>query len=124
MSLLEDTEKLLSNMTKAQIENGKLYVPDENIKIGAYVYPGWHACDERDSKFEPGWTEWDIVLNAPPRFSDHNQPRLPLDGPYDDSMPSTAQKQVRLAGKYGIDFFVYGFFWSRGKRVFDMALDD
>ncbi len=100
-----------------------MYVPDNNLKIGAYVYPGWHACDERDSKFELGWSEWDLVLNAPSRFPGHNQPRLPLDGPYDDSIPSTAQKQVGLASKYGVDFFVYGFFWSRGKRVFDAALD-
>ncbi len=101
-----------------------MYVPDNNIKIGAYVYPGWHACAERDSKFQPGWSEWELVLNAPPRFSGHNQPKLPLDGPYDDSVPSTSQKQVGLAREYGVDFFVHGFFWSRGKRVFEAALDN
>ena len=84
---------------------------DNNIKIGAYVYPGWHACAERDSKFLPGWSEWDLVLNAPKRFSDHNQPRLPADGSYDDSVSATAQKQVGLARKYGVDFFVHSFFW-------------
>ena len=102
MSLLQDAEKLLSNMTRAKIGNENLYVPDNKITIGAYVYPGWHACSERDSKFEPGWSEWDLVLKAPPRFSGHNQPRLPLDGPYDDSVSSTARKQVGLASKYGV----------------------
>ncbi len=111
-------------MTRAKTGNKILYKAGMNIAVGAYVYPGWHACTERDSKFEHGWSEWDLVLNAPPRFPDHNQPRLPLEGPYDDSIPSTAQKQVRLASKYGIDFFVYGFFWSRRKRVFDAALDN
>lgn len=96
---------------------------DNPVKIGAYVYPGWHACAERDRHFPPGWSEWDLVLNAPSRFPDHNQPRLPVEGPYDDSVPSTAQKQVALAGEFGVDFFVYGFFWSRGKRVFEAALD-
>ena len=96
----------------------------KSIAIGAYVYPGWHACVERDNKFQPGWSEWDLVLNAPSRFPDHNQPRLPVGGTYDDSYPSTAQKQVGLAGEYGVDFFVYGVFWSRGKRVFEAALDN
>jgi len=49
--------------------NENLNDSDNNIKIGAYVYPGWHACAERDSKFLPGWSEWDLVLNAPKRFS-------------------------------------------------------
>ena len=91
--------------------------------IGAYVYPGWHTCPERDRHFPHGWSEWDLVLNAPSRFSGHNQPRVPLDGPYDDSLPTTARKQVGLARKYGVDYFVYGFFWSRGIRVFESALN-
>jgi hypothetical protein len=32
-------------------------------------------------------------------------------------------KQVLLARSHGVDLFVYGFFWSRGKRVFEGALD-
>ncbi|WP_169703753.1 glycoside hydrolase family 99-like domain-containing protein [Candidatus Kuenenia stuttgartensis] len=87
------------------------------LAIGAYVYPGWHACPERDRNFPHGWCEWDLVLNAPSRFAEHNQPRIPLYGPYDDSLPSTSQKQVCLAREYGSIFFVHGFFWSRGKRV-------
>lgn len=110
-------------MPREMIEKERLYPSNKNIAIGAYVYPGWHACAERDSKFVPGWSEWDLVLNAPPRFPGHNQPRLPLEGTYDDSVSSTARKQVELAVKYGVDFFVYGFFWSRGKRVFEAALD-
>jgi len=93
------------------------------VTIGAYVYPGWHACAERDRHFPQGWNEWNLVLNAKPCFSGHNQPRIPLHGVYDDSDPVTAQRQVRLAREFGVDFFIYGFFWSRGKRVFDAALD-
>ncbi len=91
--------------------------------IAAYVYPGWHACPERDRGFPPGWSEWDLVLGAAPRFPGHEQPRVPLNGTYDDSRPETASKQVRLARSHGVDVFVYGFFWSRGKRVFQAALD-
>ncbi|MEW6443339.1 MAG: glycoside hydrolase family 99-like domain-containing protein [bacterium] len=91
--------------------------------IAAYVYPGWHRCPERDRGFPPRWSEWDLVLRALPRFPGHEQPRLPLHGAYDDSLPHTAEQQVSLARSFGIDLFVYGFFWSRGKRVFERALD-
>jgi len=93
------------------------------VTIGAYIYPGWHHCPERNRNFPSGWSEWDLVINASPCFSGHNQPKIPLNGPYDDSLPDTARKQTELARTYGIDFFVYGFFWSRGKRVFEAALD-
>ncbi|MBM4053200.1 MAG: hypothetical protein FJ264_00710 [Planctomycetes bacterium] len=96
---------------------------NNRLTIGAYVYPGWHTCPERDRRFPPCWSEWELVLNAPERFDGHQQPRIPLYGTYDDALPSSANKQVCLAREYGVDFFIYGFFWSRGIRVLDAALD-
>ena len=106
-----------------KVKNNNLRASRKPVTIGAYVYPGWHACPERDRNFPKGWSEWDIVLNAPSRFPGHNQPRIPLRGTYDDSVSATSRNQVSLARTYGIDFFVYGFFWSRGKRVLEDALD-
>jgi hypothetical protein len=64
-----------------------------------------------------------LVLDAKPRFDGHRQPNVPLWGRYDDSQPATVARQVALARRYGVDVFVYGCFWSRGKRVFEAALD-
>ncbi len=97
---------------------------DDRPIIGAYVYPGWHPCPERDRNFPQGWSEWDLVLGARAHFPGHTQPRLPDFEPYNDSLPETASWQIGLARTYGIDLFVYGFFWSRGKRVFYRALDE
>lgn len=85
-------------------KGNKLNSAYKSVAIGAYVYPGWHACPVRDLYFPSGWSEWDLVLNAPSRFPDHNQPRLPLNGPYDDSFPATARKQTELACEFGVDF--------------------
>lgn len=92
--------------------------------VAAYVYTGWHACPERNKMLSPLFNEWDLVLKAPKRFEGHNQPRIPLNGTYDDSNPETAVKQIETAKQFGVDMFVYGFFWSRGKRVFYKALDN
>ncbi len=94
------------------------------MRLAAYVYPGWHPIAERDESFHPGFTEWELVYGCRPRFDGHAQPRVPAWGRYDDRDPLEIGRRVRLAAEYGVDAFVYGFFWCRGKRVFQAALDD
>ncbi len=93
------------------------------MRLAAYVYPGWHPIPERDAAFYPGFTEWDLVYAARPRFCGHAQPRLPAGGRYDDRDPIDVARRVGLAAAHGVDALVYGFFWCRGKRVFQDALD-
>ncbi|MCE9572105.1 MAG: glycoside hydrolase family 99-like domain-containing protein [Deltaproteobacteria bacterium] len=93
------------------------------MRVLAYVYPGWHPTPERDASFYPGFTEWDLVYDSSPRFDGHVQPRLPLWGRYDDRDPVAVGRRVALCRDHGIDGLVYGFFWCRGKRVFQDALD-
>lgn len=92
-------------------------------RLAAYVYPGWHPIPERDERFYPGFTEWDLVLSSRPRFPGHVQPRLPAWGRYDDRDPVAVGRRIAAARAHGIDVFVYGTFWCRGKRVFEDALD-
>lgn len=93
------------------------------MRIAAYVYPGYHPIAERDLAFHPGFTEWELVDQCRPRFEGHRQPRLPLMGSYDDRNPVELGKRLQLATSHGVDAFIYGFFWCRGKRVFEDALD-
>ncbi|RMG12689.1 MAG: hypothetical protein D6731_13385 [Planctomycetota bacterium] len=93
------------------------------MRVAAYVYPGWHPIPERDRSFHPGFTEWELVAACRPRFPGHAQPKVPLLGPYDDRDPDEVGRRVRLALDHGIDAFVYGVFWCRGKRVFEQALE-
>ncbi len=93
------------------------------VRIAAYVYPGWHPIPERDASFYPGFTEWDLVKDCRPRFEGHAQPKVPALGVYDDRDPDALATRIELARDHGVDAFVYGFFWCRGKRVFQDGLD-
>jgi len=93
------------------------------VRALAYVYPGWHPIPEREARQYPGFTEWDLVFASQPRFEGHLQPRLPLWGRYDDRDPVAVERRVLLCREHGVDGLVYGFFWCRGKRVFQEALD-
>lgn len=92
-------------------------------RVFAYVYPGYHPIPERDGSFHPGFTEWELLAGCAPRFPGHAQPKVPLWGPYDDRDPVACARNVREARAHGVDGFVYGAFWCRGKRVFEDALD-
>ena len=93
------------------------------MRTAAYVYTGWHAIAERDESFHPGFTEWELVRSCRPRFAGHAQPKVPALGEYDDRDPIEFGKRIALAHEHGVDAFVFGVFWCRGKRVFEAGLD-
>ncbi|MGA0870099.1 MAG: glycoside hydrolase family 99-like domain-containing protein [Planctomycetota bacterium] len=93
------------------------------MRLAAYVYSGWHPIAERDEAFHPGFTEWELGRDCRPRFEGHAQPKVPLLGTYDDRDPVEVGRRIRLALDHGVDAFVYGVFWCRGKRVFEDGLD-
>jgi hypothetical protein len=97
--------------------------PGRPLRVLAYVYPGWHPIPERDQRHYSGFTEWDLVVAGRPQFPGHAQPRLPLLGRYDDRDPAAVERRVVLCRDHGVDGLVFGFFWCRGKRVFQDALD-
>lgn len=93
------------------------------MRTAAYVYTGWHPIPERDRSFHPGFTEWELVRACRPRFDGHRQPKVPLLGEYDDRDPHAFGERIALAHGHGVDAFVFGVFWCRGKRVFEQGLD-
>jgi len=93
------------------------------VEIGAYYYPGWHACPVRDAAFPAGWSEWDLLAGATLRFPEHRQPLRPLWGREDESIPAVFAKKIAAARQHGIDFFTFAFYWSRGKQLLQGALD-
>ena len=48
---------------------------------------------------------------------------MPALGAYDDRDPAQVARRIGLALDHGVDAFVYGVFWCRGKRVFEAGLD-
>ncbi len=96
----------------------------ENLKIGAYYYPGWHPCRVRDASFPRNWNEWQLVYNCKPAFSGHEQPKLPLWGPENEAEPEVFSKKIAAAEQYGVDLFVFAYYWSRGKRLLEGALNE
>ena len=84
----------------------------KKLEIGVYYFPGYGSDHN----------EWDLVMNAKPYFSMQNQPQIPLGGCYNDNSTSTIRKQISLATKYGIDAFIFDWYWKKGKVYQDKPL--
>lgn len=81
-------------------------------EVACYHWSNWHPYGENDKKRGKGWTEWEYLKQAIPRFPGHQQPKKPLWGYLDDSQPKTAALQIQAAADHGITAFIFDWGWS------------
>lgn len=80
-------------------------------EIGAYYFPNFHE-DERNNEWHgKGWTEWELVRQATPRFEGHCQPKVPMWGYEDESDPAVMEKKIAAAADSGLTSFVFDWYW-------------
>ena len=93
------------------------------IEVIAVYYPHWHVYPKGNEWFHPGWTEWEYVKDAVPRFPGHRQPLVPLGGYLDGANPADVAKEIDLAANAGIDVFLYDYYWYDGKVTQEEAIE-
>ena len=83
------------------------------ITVASYYFGQYHPNDPRNEKTKgKGWSEWELVKAAKPRFPGHKQPKVPLWGYTDESDPKVmAQKAAEFADEY-----------IKGKRDFQQKI--
>jgi len=90
--------------------------------VAAYYFPGWHA-DAKNIYRPPGWTGWDQLKNAIPKFTGHQQPKIPLWGYEDETIPSVMEKKITTASTYGVDVFIFDWYYNNKGSYLSGALD-
>ena len=94
------------------------------MEIAAYYFPNYHV-DKRNEEFHgSAWTEWELMKCASPRFASHRQPRIPVWGYEDESLPEVMSKKIRTAQEYGVDVFVFDWYYYDGGSYLQRALDE
>jgi len=87
---------------------------NKKYTVAAFYFPQWHKDPHHTKEMKLG--EWDQLQRAIPRFEEHNQPKTPVWGYLDESLPSTSEIQIEAATSHGIDVFIYDWYWDmRGK---------
>ncbi|MGE9289765.1 MAG: glycoside hydrolase family 99-like domain-containing protein [Puniceicoccales bacterium] len=93
-------------------------------QLATYYFPGFHADPRNELHRGKGWSEWDLVKAAGPRFPGHLQPKVPVLGYRDESTVGVMEENIDLAADHGIDCFLFDWYWYEDRPFLQRPLDD
>lgn len=82
-----------------------------DVEVAVYYFPQYHPDARNDVWHGKGWTEWELMKCAKPRFEGHRQPVVPAWGYFDESDPAWTAQEIDLAADHGITAFIYDWYW-------------
>lgn len=91
--------------------------------IACYYFPNYHVDPRNEAVHGRGWTEWELVRRAEPRFAGHRQPRVPAWGFEDESDPAVMAKKIDAAADHGVDAFLFDWYYYDDGPFLERALD-
>ena len=94
-----------------------------DIEVLAYYFPQFHRDPRNDTLHGAGWSEWDLLRAAKPRYDGHRQPITPAWGEFDESDPAWAAREIDLAADHGLTGFIYDWYWYEGSPFLEGALE-
>lgn len=106
-------------------ESTGFYKPHENDpRLIAIYLPQFHKVPLNENSWGKGFTEWTNVASATPAYIGHQQPILPEDlGFYDLDRDEKIKEQIELAKKYGINGFMFYYYWFSGEKVLNRPIE-
>lgn len=84
---------------------------EKRTEVLAYYFPQYHPDARNDGWHGKGWTEWELLKAARPRYAGHAQPIVPAWGYFDESDPHWTAKEIDLAADHGVTGFLYDWYW-------------
>ncbi len=97
---------------------------NEKITVASYYFGNYHPNDPRNVKSKgAGWSEWELVKKAEPRFPGHKQPNEPLWGYTDESDPKVMAQKIDAAADHGVDAFIFDWYYYDDGPFLDRPLD-
>ena len=79
----------------------------KKIQTAVYYFPNYHVDPRNEAIHGTGWTEWELMKLARPRFEGHDQPKVPAWGYEDEADPQVMAKKIDVAVEHGVDAFVF-----------------
>lgn len=101
----------LSPKLNKRNEKEPLMEQESAVEVLAYYFPQYHPDPRNNAWHGKGWTEWDLVKAAKPRYPGHYQPIVPTWGYFDESDPKWTEKEIDLAADNGVTGFIYDWYY-------------
>jgi hypothetical protein len=97
----------------------------DDIFVAAYYFPNYHTGDPRNESYKgKGWSEWELVKTAIPRFEGHQQPIVPAWGYTDEKDPEVMAQKIDAASEHGIDCFIFDWYMYEDGPFLDRCIDE
>ncbi len=97
---------------------------DDPYTIAAYVWPAYHPEPRMKEFYRGDDGEWERIYNAVPKWEGHDQPRQPLWGHVYENDPKVMEMKIETAHKYGVDVFIYDWYWFEDQPYLEEALNE
>lgn len=96
------------------------------MKTIAMYLPQFHETIENNMWWGQGYTEWTAVKSGTPLFSNHIQPKKPLNDNYYNLLErNTLKSHADLAKEYGIYGFCFYHYWFEdGKKILEKPAEN
>jgi hypothetical protein len=92
-------------------------------QVGAYYFPNFHVDPRNEKIHGPGWTEWELLKRAEPKFAGHQQPKKPLWGYTDESDPRVFAGKIDAAADHGLTHFIFDWYWYNDGPFLERGLE-
>jgi len=89
----------------------------------AYYFGNYHVDPRNEKAHGPGWTEWNLVRAATPRFPGHHQPKVPLWGYQDESDPTVFENKIAVAHAHSLDALIFDWYWYKDGPFLNRPLE-
>jgi hypothetical protein len=95
------------------------------ITVASYYFPNYHPDDPRNRQFKgAGWSEWELVKAARPRFPGHRQPNVPLWGYTNEADPAAMVQKIDAAADHGVGAFIFDWYYYEDGPFLHRCLDE
>ena len=94
------------------------------ITVAAYYYACTHPDPRWDKNKYPGFTEWDEIKAAKPRFPGHVQPKPPVWGYQNEAQPGVMAQKIAAASDHGVNAFIFDWYYYNDGPYLEAALDE
>ncbi|MGQ8337172.1 glycosyltransferase WbsX family protein [Sunxiuqinia sp. A32] len=92
--------------------------------VASYYFPNYHIDKRNEQVHGIGWSEWELVKNAKPRFEGHNQPHIPMWGYTDEANPEDMAQKIDAASGHGIDAFIFDWYYYNDGLFLERGLEE
>ena len=96
----------------------------EDITVAVYYFPNYHEDIRNAAYHGNGWTEWELVKSARPRFENHHQPKIPAWGYTDEADPVQMAQKINAAANHGIDAFIFDWYMYEDGPFLNRGIDE